>query len=82
MPTGSHKKRGTTIGGKPDGELPLPVRSFKDPHYTARNYLQKKRISAVRRKIGIPGRNDYDSLAESQVEILKFNAGLFYRGIM
>ena len=32
MPTGSHKKRGTTFCGKLDGELPsLPVRSFKDP---------------------------------------------------
>ena len=33
MPTGSHKKRGTTFCGKLDGELPLPVRSVKDPPY-------------------------------------------------
>ena len=31
MPTGSHKKRRTTFCGKLEGELPLPVRSFKDP---------------------------------------------------
>ena len=31
MPTGSHKKRGTTGRLTRDGELPLPVRSFKDP---------------------------------------------------
>ena len=31
MPMGSHKKRGTTFCGKLDGELPLLVRSFKDP---------------------------------------------------
>ena len=31
MPTGSHKKRGSTFCGKLDGELLLPVRSFKDP---------------------------------------------------
>ena len=48
MPTGSHKKRGTTFCGKLDGELPLPVRSFKDPPYIARNYLLGfRRISAV-----------------------------------
>ena len=28
---GSHKKIGTTFCGKLDGELLLPVRSFKDP---------------------------------------------------
>ena len=33
MPMGSHKKRGTTFCGKLDGELPLPVRSVKDPPY-------------------------------------------------
>ena len=33
MPTGCHKKRGTTFCGKLDGELPLPVRSVKDPPY-------------------------------------------------
>ena len=69
MPTGSHKKRGTTFCGKLGGELPLPVRSFKDPPppYTVRNYrlgfrrisgvnilVQKKRISTVRQEIGIP----------------------------
>ena len=68
MPTGSHKKRGTTFCGKLDGELTLSVRSFKDPPpYTVRNYLLgfrrisevnilvgKKRISTVWRKIGIP----------------------------
>ena len=31
MPTGSHKKRGTTGRLTRDSELPLPVRSFKDP---------------------------------------------------
>ena len=31
MPKGSHKKRGTTGRLTRDGELPLPVRSFKDP---------------------------------------------------
>ena len=31
MPTGSHKKRRTTFCGRLEGELPLPVRSFKDP---------------------------------------------------
>ena len=68
MPTGSHKKRGTTFCGKLDGELPLlQVRSFKDPPpNTVRNYLLgfrrisgvnilvQKKISAVQRKIGIP----------------------------
>ena len=40
MPTGSHKKRGTTGRLTRDGELPLPVRSFKDPPAnTVRNYL-------------------------------------------
>ena len=31
IPTGSYKKRGTTFCGKLDSQLPLPVRSFKDP---------------------------------------------------
>ena len=31
MPTGSPKKKGSTFCGKLDGELPLPVRSFKGP---------------------------------------------------
>ena len=61
------KKRGTTFCGKLDVELPLPVRSFKEPPYTLKNYLlgfrriarvnnlvQIKRISAIRWKIGIP----------------------------
>ena len=83
MPTVSHKKRGTTCCGKLDGELPLPVRSFKDPPYTVRNYLlgfrrisgvnilvQKKRISAIRRKIGIPVNG---TLKPNKLELLQYN---------
>ena len=67
MPTGSHKKRGTTFCSKLDGELPLPVRSFKDPPILSEIissdldesqesifWCNKKRISANQQKIGIP----------------------------
>ena len=66
MPMGSHKKRGTTFCGKLDGELVLPVRSFKDPPILSEIissdldesqesiFWCKKRISAVQQKTGIP----------------------------
>ena len=64
------KKRGTTFCGKLDGELPLPLRSFKDPPILSEIissdldesqesifWCKKNRISAVQRKIGIPARS-------------------------
>ena len=67
MPTGTHKKRGTTGRLTRDGELPLPVRSFKDPPILSEiissdldesqesiPWCKKTWISAVWQKIGIP----------------------------